>query len=79
MSVPAAIASGLPADPARFANAWEVFQFAARELNTARGYVVLAELTGDEIVYRIFSDRVRFLEKAAAAAEREWSKTGPAQ
>lgn len=70
-------APSLTANPARFASAWDAFQFAAAELTKAQRYVFLTEITGDHVAYAIWTARVCFLEKAVAATEREWRKTGP--
>ena len=78
MPVPVAIASGLPTDPARFANAWEAFQFASEWLARARKHHFLAELVGDADRVAYIADEIVFAEKAVAATEREWRKTGPA-
>ena len=79
MPLPAAIASGLPADPSRFANAWDAFQFACEWLERARKHYYLAELVGDADRVAYIADEIAFAEKAVAATEREWRKTGPAQ
>lgn len=78
MPVPDAIASGLPANPARFASAWDAFQFASEWLSRAHKHYYLAELVGDAGRCAYIADEIAFAEKAVAATEAEWRKTGPA-
>ena len=79
MSASTALATGLPADPSRFASAWDAFQFAGAQLADAQRRYFLAELVGDAEALEAIAETVRFYEKAVAATEREWRKTGPAQ
>ena len=76
---PSPLSAGLPSAPARFANAWEAFQFACAQLADAQRRYFLAELVGDAEAIEAIAETVRFYEKAVAATEREWRKTGPAQ
>mgnify|MGYP001470694438 CR=1 FL=1 len=64
----------LPAAPARFASAWEAFQFASEWLGRARKHYFLAELVGDADRCAYIADEIAFAEKAVAATEREWRK-----
>lgn len=76
---PSAHSSGLPSAPGRFASAWDAFQFACAQLADAQRRYFLAELVGDAAALEAITETVRFYEKAVAATEREWRKTGPAQ
>jgi hypothetical protein len=78
MPVPAALSSGLPSAPARFADAWEAFQFASDHLGRLRKHYFLAELLGDGGRCAEIAEEIAFAERAVAATEREWRKTGPA-
>jgi hypothetical protein len=87
MALPPALANGLPvvfpnaeSGPAgRFRSAWDAFQFAAARLIDAKRLLFLAELAGDDGAFQRYAAEVRFLEKANAAAEREWRASGPGQ
>ena len=82
MSVPPALANGLPAlslfpnaergPAARFQSAWDAWQFACGGLANARRLHFLAELVGDEEQVKQFAAAVRFFERAAEATRAEW-------
>ena len=63
----------------RFRSAWDAFQFAAEWLGRARKHYYLAELVGDADRVAHIAAEIALAEKAVAATEAEWRKTGPAQ